>query len=76
MIRTDGPAIEIVRRKGEAKGFVVIARRWVVERTLAWIGGAGASQRTGKPASPHPKPGPSSLQSDASHDASQGKQSR
>lgn len=38
MIRTDGPAIEIVRRKGEAKGFVVIARRWVVERTLAWIG--------------------------------------
>jgi hypothetical protein len=38
--------------------------------------GAGASQRTGKPASPHPKPGPSSHQSEASHDASQGKQSR
>lgn len=38
MIRTDGPAIEIVRRKGEAKGFVVFARRWVVERALAWIG--------------------------------------
>lgn len=38
MIATDGPAIEIVRRKGEAKGFVVIARRWVVERTLAWLG--------------------------------------
>lgn len=38
MIRTDGPAIEIVRRPGHAKGFVVIARRWVVERTLAWLG--------------------------------------
>jgi transposase len=38
MIRTDGPAIEIVRRKGEARGFVVIARRWVVEPALAWIG--------------------------------------
>ena len=38
MIRTDGPAIEIVRRPGNAKGFVVIARRWVVERTLAWLG--------------------------------------
>jgi transposase len=38
MIRTDGPAIEIVRRPSNAKGFVVIAKRWVVERTLAWIG--------------------------------------
>jgi len=38
MIRTDGPAIGIVRRPGNAKGFVVIARRWVVERTLAWLG--------------------------------------
>lgn len=38
MIATDGPAIEIVRRPGAAKGFVVIARRWVVERTLAWLG--------------------------------------
>jgi transposase len=38
MIRTDGPAIEIVRRPSAAKGFVVIARRWVVERTLAWLG--------------------------------------
>ncbi len=38
MIATDGPAIKIVRRPGHAKGFVVIARRWVVERTLAWIG--------------------------------------
>jgi len=38
MLRIDGPEIEIVRRSDQAKGFVVIARRWVVERTLAWLG--------------------------------------
>lgn len=32
------PAIEIVRRPNKATGFVVIARRWVVERTFAWLG--------------------------------------
>lgn len=32
------PAIEIVRRPKNATGFVVIARRWVVERTFAWLG--------------------------------------
>lgn len=32
------PAIEIVRRPSKATGFVVIARRWVVERTFAWLG--------------------------------------
>lgn len=34
----DGPTIEIVKRPDGAKGFVVIARRWVVERTFAWLG--------------------------------------
>lgn len=34
----DGPAIEIVKRPDGAKGFVLIARRWVVERTFAWLG--------------------------------------
>jgi len=33
----DGPSIEIVKRSDQAKGFVVIARRWVVERTFAWL---------------------------------------
>lgn len=32
------PTIEIVRRPNEAVGFVVVARRWVVERTFAWLG--------------------------------------
>jgi transposase len=29
--------IEIARRAKHAEGFVVIAKRWIVERTLAWI---------------------------------------
>ncbi|QOZ23828.1 IS5 family transposase [Bradyrhizobium sp. CCBAU 51753] len=35
--KIDGPTIQIVKRPDEAKGFVVVARRWVVERTLAWL---------------------------------------
>ena len=27
-----------VKRPKEQKGFVVLARRWVVERTLGWLG--------------------------------------
>ena len=30
--------IEIVKRSDAAKGFVVLPRRWVVERTFAWLG--------------------------------------
>lgn len=30
--------IEIVKRSDHAKGFVVMPRRWVVERTFAWLG--------------------------------------
>ena len=29
--------LQIVRRTDDMSGFVVLARRWVVERTLAWI---------------------------------------
>ncbi len=38
LLNMDGPFIEIVKRSDDAKGFVVIARRWVVERTFAWLG--------------------------------------
>ena len=31
-------SLEIVKRADDAKGFVVVRRRWVVERTLAWLG--------------------------------------
>lgn len=30
--------IEIIRRSDKAKGFAVLPRRWVVERTFAWLG--------------------------------------
>ena len=29
---------EIVKRSDQAKGFVVLPKRWIVERTLAWLG--------------------------------------
>ena len=29
--------VEIVKRPDQAKGFVVLPKRWVVERTLAWL---------------------------------------
>jgi transposase len=30
-------AVEIVKRSDRAKGFEVLPKRWVVERTLAWL---------------------------------------
>jgi transposase len=30
--------VEIVKRSDKAKGFELIPKRWVVERTLAWLG--------------------------------------
>ena len=30
--------LEIVKRTDDMKGFVVLPRRWVVERTFAWLG--------------------------------------
>lgn len=29
--------VEIVKRSDVAKGFVVLPKRWIVERTLAWL---------------------------------------
>lgn len=33
-----GAKIEIVRRSDNTRGFVVLPRRWVVERTFGWLG--------------------------------------
>ena len=30
--------LEIVKRSDQLKGFVVVPRRWVVERTFSWFG--------------------------------------
>ena len=30
--------IEIIKRSDDMKGFVVLPRRWVVERTFSWLG--------------------------------------
>ena len=30
--------MEIVKRSDDVKGFVVLPRRWVVERTFSWLG--------------------------------------
>jgi transposase len=30
--------VEIVKRSDQAKGFIILPKRWVVERTLAWLG--------------------------------------
>ena len=33
-----GLVTEIVRRCNQAKGFVVLPKRWIVERTIGWLG--------------------------------------
>jgi len=41
--------VEIVKRSDHANGFVVLPKRWVVERTFAWLGGgAGVSPKIGR----------------------------
>jgi putative transposase len=29
--------VEIVKRSAQAKGFVLLPKRWIVERTIAWL---------------------------------------
>ena len=33
-----GWTLQIVKRNDDLKGFVVLPRRWIVERTFAWLG--------------------------------------
>ena len=33
-----GLRLEIVKRSDAAKGFVVLPKRWIVERTFGWLG--------------------------------------
>ena len=36
-----GWTLEIVKRSDDQKGFVVLPKRWIVERTFAWFGRYG-----------------------------------
>ncbi len=36
--KSPGLRIQIVKRTDDTKGFVVLPRRWVVERTFSWFG--------------------------------------
>lgn len=38
MAKSPGLRLEIVKRSDDMKGFVVLPRRWVVERTFSWFG--------------------------------------
>jgi transposase len=29
--------VEIVKRSDQAKGFILLPKRWIVERTIAWL---------------------------------------
>jgi transposase len=33
--------IEIVKRSDQVSGFVVLTKRWIVERTIAWLNRCG-----------------------------------
>jgi putative transposase len=46
-----GWVVEVVARPPGQKGFRVLPRRWVVERTFAWL---GRSRRLGKDYEPLP----------------------
>jgi putative transposase len=35
--RSTGWVLEIVRRADDVKGFVVVPKRWIVERTFGWL---------------------------------------
>jgi transposase len=36
--RHERVALAVVKRSDRAKGFVVLAKRWIVERSFAWFG--------------------------------------
>ena len=38
MRKVPGLRMEIVKRSDDMRGFVVLPRRWVVERTFSWLG--------------------------------------
>jgi len=38
MLHTKGCLLSIIKRSNEKKGFQVLPKRWIVERTFSWLG--------------------------------------
>jgi len=53
-------AYPMLIRQSDLKGFLILPRRWVVERTLAWLNRCRRLPKTGKSQSHRPKRGWSS----------------
>lgn len=68
--------VQIIKRSDTAEGFEVLPRRWVVERTLAWLGRAADSQRTSRQQSKAQQRGPASPKSSVSRAPLQGVDNR
>src|SRR3981189_2029408 len=64
--------MEIVKRRDDMKGFVVLPRRWVVERTFSWF---GRNRRLNKDYEPTPSPlsSPSPASRSPSDDSREGR---
>jgi transposase len=46
--------VEIVKRSDIAKGFAVLPKRWIVERTIAWLNRCAAWPRIGSASTERP----------------------
>ena len=55
--------VEIVKRSDHPKGFVVEPKRWIVERSIAWLNRCRRLPRTGKIVTITPSPSSASHQS-------------
>ena len=45
---TPGLKAEIVKRPNQSKGFVKLPKRWIVERTIAWLNRCRRLAKIGK----------------------------